>query len=112
MTISEHVAEKARKDQHFMRFLKELNLQRLYFKCNKQYPKTQETYTKSKSYFNARGNLILYALNFIGGNNVLKKIYPKLDWNLIDGEWYYKVSGQKTMKAMLKNIKQLQKYMT
>ena len=110
MTISQYRTRKAEKDQRFMRFLKELRLQRLYFKCIKDYPNNIDA-EKIKTR-NQRGNLILHAFDFRLSTELLRQYYPNLSWEYIDDVWYSNGVRIKKTKNILSVTKHPQKYMT
>lgn len=110
MTISEYTRKKAEKDQRFMRFLKELRLQRLYFKCIKDNPNNTDA-EKIQSR-DQRGNLILHAFDFRPSTEHLRKYYPNLSWGYIDDVWYSNGARIRKTKNILSVTKYPQKYMT
>lgn len=114
MTISEYTTNLARKDARFMRFLKELNLQRIYFKSAKLYPQDVNITKQSKKYYTTRMNRIVNAFCIGNANTELVKHFPNatIDWNAIDTYWYQKATYIRKPKNLLKITNHLKTYMT
>ena len=112
MTISEYTTRKAEMDQRFMRFLKELRLQRIFFKSTTKYPLKSDA--GRGSYYNCRANFILngFAFRDADAEELLHKCYPTLTWGYFDGLWRARGSRIRKTKNIPKITKPTQKYMT
>jgi len=110
MTISEYIRRSTEKDKHFMRFLKETRLQRIFFKSITEYPLKSDA--KYSGNINSRPNFILNGFVFHDAEELLHKCYPTLTWGYFDGLWYTKGSRIRKIKNILKITKPTQTYMT